>query len=78
MAIQQKRSSTAGAVPTAVDLVLGEIAVNTADGLAFIKKTNGAIVTLGSSAGAAGVSMIDGGFPSDTYSNITVIDGDIP
>ena len=75
MTIQLKRSATAGAVPTVFDLVLGEIAVNTADGLAFIKKTNGAIVTLGSSAG---VLMIDGGFPSDTYSNITVIDGDIP
>ena len=75
MAIQQKRSSTAGAVPTVFDLVLGEIAVNTADGLAFVKKTNGVIVTLGSSVG---VSMIDGGYPSDTYTNITVIDGGIP
>lgn len=72
MAIQQKRSATAGAVPTALDLVAGEIAINTADGLAFIKRTNGTIVTIGSSAG------IDGGFPSDTYTNITVIDGEVP
>ena len=78
MTIQLKRSATAGAVPTVFDLVLGEIAVNTADGIGFMKKTDGTIVTLGSSAGAAGVSMIDGGFPSDTYTNITVIDGDIP
>lgn len=78
MAIQQKRSSTPGAVPTAFDLALGEIAVNTADGLAYMKRTNGTIVTLGSSAGAAGVFFIDGGFPSDTYTNIIVIDGDIP
>ena len=46
MAIQQKRSATPGAVPTAFDLVAGEIAINTADGLAYIKKDNGAIVGL--------------------------------
>ena len=46
MAIQQKRSATPGAVPTALDLVSGEIAINTADGLAYIKKTDGSIVSL--------------------------------
>jgi len=46
MAIQQKRSATPGAVPTAFDLVAGEIAINTADGLAYIKKDDGAIVGL--------------------------------
>jgi lysophospholipase L1-like esterase len=44
--ILHKRSSTAAAVPTAGSLELGELAVNTADGLLFFKKGSGDIVTL--------------------------------
>jgi len=36
-----KRSATPGKVPTTAQLALGEIAINTYDGLIFIKKDNG-------------------------------------
>lgn len=56
MAIQQKRNATPGAVPTVYDLVLGEIAINTADGLGYIKKTDGSIVGFGGTVGATGAT----------------------
>jgi len=39
--ITLKRSSVAGRAPTTVDLSLGEIAINTFDGVVYIKKNNG-------------------------------------
>ena len=53
--IQHKRSATASAVPTTAQISLGEIAINTYDGLVFIKKSVSgveSIVTL-ASAGAS-------------------------
>jgi len=47
--IKHKRSSSTGETPDAADLSVGEIAVNTADGLLFTKHTDNAIVTLGAS-----------------------------
>lgn len=44
--IKHKRSSSTGETPDASDLSVGEIAVNTADGLLFTKHTDNAIVTL--------------------------------
>lgn len=44
--IKHKRSSSTGETPDAADLSVGEIAVNTADGLLFTKHTDNAIVTL--------------------------------
>jgi hypothetical protein len=44
--IQQKRSLTPGAVPTAADLTSGEIAIQAADGKIFIKTTTNEIVDL--------------------------------
>ena len=41
-----KRSSTASATPTALQLTAGELAVNTADGRLFTKNSAGAIVNL--------------------------------
>ena len=41
-----KRSSTASATPTALQLTAGELAVNTADGCLFTKNSAGAIVNL--------------------------------
>lgn len=48
MAIRMKRSSTAGKVPTILQLDLGELAVNTHDGRLFLKRDDGseAIVEL--------------------------------
>lgn len=39
--IQLKRSATPGKIPLVSDIVLGELAVNTYDGSAFLKKDNG-------------------------------------
>lgn len=45
--ILHKRSSTTGVTPSATEIDLGEMAVNTADGKVFIKKTNGTVVQVG-------------------------------
>jgi hypothetical protein len=42
-----KRSSTAGATPSAGSLTVGELAINTADGKVFTKKDNGTVVEIG-------------------------------
>ena len=39
--VQLKRSATAGAIPSTSDLSLGELAINTYDGKAYIKKSVG-------------------------------------
>ena len=39
--VQLKRSATAGAIPSTSDLSLGELALNTYDGKAYIKKSVG-------------------------------------
>lgn len=41
-----KRSATAGAVPSAAALELGELAINTADGVLYFKKSDGTVVAL--------------------------------
>jgi len=48
--ILHKRSGTPSAVPSAASLELGELALNTADGRAFMKKNDGAVVEIGSTA----------------------------
>ena len=55
--IQVKRSAVPSKVPTTSDLDLGEIAINTYDGIAYIKKDNGtaSIVQLGGGAGSGDV-----------------------
>lgn len=52
--IKHKRSGDAGAVPTPADLALGELAINTADGRLFTKKTDGSVVDLTTSGGVDG------------------------
>ena len=51
--IQVKRSAVPSKVPTTSDLDLGEIAINTYDGIAYIKKDNGtqSIVAIGAGSG---------------------------
>lgn len=48
--IQHKRSTTASAVPSGASLSAGEIAINTADGRLFIKKSDGTVVAIGRDA----------------------------
>jgi hypothetical protein len=49
-----KRSSTPGAIPAAGQLTTGEMAVNTADGKLFTKKSNGTVVEIGAGGGGGG------------------------
>lgn len=44
--VQLKRSATAGAIPSTSDLSLGELAINTYDGKAYIKKSVGGTETI--------------------------------
>jgi hypothetical protein len=55
-----KRSSVSGKVPATADLELGELAINTFDGKAFLKKDNGteSIVSLGTITTVSGSSPI--------------------
>jgi hypothetical protein len=62
--IKIKRSTVAGKVPVPGDLEVGEIAVNTADGIIYTKHTNDSIVTVSNIAAVLGpngftVSEID-------------------
>ena len=45
--VQLKRSETTGAVPTASDIAVGELALNLADGALYSKKTDGSIIEVG-------------------------------
>lgn len=45
--IQHKRNATPGAVPAANALAAGELAVNTADGVIYLKRDNGTVVASG-------------------------------
>ena len=46
--VQLKRSETTGAIPGAGDIAVGELAVNLADGALYSKRTDGAIIEIGS------------------------------
>jgi hypothetical protein len=53
--IKHKRSGTAGATPSSGSLVAGELAINTADGKLFTKKTDNSITEIGNvAAGSTG------------------------
>jgi len=45
--VQLKRSETTGAIPSTVDIAVGELAVNLADGALYSKKTDGSIIEVG-------------------------------
>ena len=45
--IKLKKNSTSGEAPSASDLAVGEVAVNTADGLLYTKHTDNSIKTIG-------------------------------
>ncbi len=51
--IKPKKSETANSVPTTSDIVVGEIAVNTADKKIYIRDSSDDIITLGSAAAGA-------------------------
>jgi hypothetical protein len=75
--IKLKRSNVPGQVPSPSSLELGELALNTSDGKAFMKKSDGNVVEIGSSpsssisasyADTAGFAITAG---SASYSNIS-------
>lgn len=45
--VQLKRSEETGAIPTANEIAVGELAVNLADGALYSKRTDGAIIEIG-------------------------------
>jgi hypothetical protein len=65
-----KRSATPGKVPTTAQLALGEIAINTYDGLIYIKKDNGTA----SIAQIGGVTSVNGETGSITISSDDISD----
>jgi len=68
--IKLKRSAVPGKVPVAGDLEVGEIAVNTADAILYIKHTDGNIKAISGSGGTSGnisaVSVTAGNIVSNT------------
>jgi hypothetical protein len=64
--ILTKKSSTAGAQPTAADLDVGELAVNTSDGKLFTKHTDDSIVEVVGSTG--GTTNLTAGVIWDNHS----------
>lgn len=50
---QVKRSTSSGSTPSSSDLAEGEIAINTADGLMFFKKSDNSIQTVGGGSGGS-------------------------
>ena len=71
--IVTKNSSTASAVPTASDLVQGELAVNVADKRLFTEDNGGSIVELGTNPSSLTVS---GDIDVDGTTNLDVVDID--
>lgn len=69
MVILQKRNNTPGAIPTADEILVGEIAVNTVDGKSYTKTTTGEIVELST------VSTADTGDIIETDFSPTMISG---
>ena len=71
--IVTKNSSTASAVPTASDLVQGELAVNVADKRLFTEDNGGSIVELGTNPSSLTVS---GNIDVDGVTNLDAVDID--
>ena len=86
--IQLKRSSTASDTPSASDLAVGELAVNTADAKLFTKHTDGSVKELAGSGGGdgditavtAGTGLTGGGTSGDVTVNVDtgISNGKIP
>ena len=78
MAILLKRNTTPAVVPAPGELVIGELAINAADGKLFTKKMNGTVQEIGAGGGGEGGTLssnIDGGEPDTNYGGMDPIDG---
>jgi hypothetical protein len=65
--IKLKRSVVAGKIPDAADLEIGEVAVNTADGVFYVKHSDNSIKSIGNS------TIITGNISLDASSNIIYV-----
>lgn len=54
--LRHKRNAVAATVPAPASLVVGELAINTADGKLFTKRDNGVVVEIGAATGGAGTT----------------------
>ena len=64
--IKIKKSETADSVPTTSDLVAGEVALNTADQIMYVRNSSGSIVKIANFA-EADTSLI---FPTGDYGSV--------
>ena len=58
--IRHKRSTTAGATPSASAFVEGELAVNVADGRVFVKRSNGTVSSVTSDGHGHAIGDVSG------------------
>jgi len=65
--IKLKRSAVAGKIPDAADLEIGEVAVNTADGVFYVKHSDNSIKSIGNA------TIITGNISLDASSNIIYV-----
>lgn len=73
--VQIRRSATPGKIPTTEQLFLGELAVNTHDGILFLKKNLSGVESIVSvNTQAEGGINLDGGVPNSIYGGVTPID----
>ena len=56
IAIKPKRSETASSAPSAGDLEVGEIAINSTDQKIFTKKSDGTVVEVANASGGGGTT----------------------
>ena len=76
--VKHKRSSTSGETPSASDLTVGELAVNTADAKLFIKHTDNSIKEISGGVASLGDLTASGSTISHGSGNITLdASGDI-
>lgn len=71
--ISHKQSSVAGVVPTAEQLAVGEIAINTADGKIYTRTAAGEIVELTEATVADGGEIGAGVFYIGTQNNLALV-----
>jgi len=76
--IKPKRSDVANSIPTTSDIAVGELAINTADQLIYVRNSAGSIVTV---ANFADVSTVEASiaaitFPVGDYEDFSALEVD--